>query len=667
MSKYGNLVHLCALSQYRQRVLAANKKARNVSGYFKVKPPSLPFSYFFHRLSHDTLASLVVDSVRPSLDNNFEPCLLVSIVAYQRELTDLSTGTVITNYSFLSPHKRQRALRAIPSPSQCANRLPALPEHSVEQDSPSCSSSISSSSCSSRLSPPSRPCRSDASSSCSSSTSSSRLSLSEKRRSRYGRDEFALDPNFLRATAPEASSPAPNKQKQEQKHQTVRLSAFDIVIDITSPTSPVSDVPPLSTSTMTTTSARPGRTREQRPKTAPRARTRSPTPSLTSMSACSSNDMPTTPLTSDDDEWPGLNLSPSPPQLRKTSVAQRVRMHPFAISTSSMPPNVSSATALEFALADPEGERANDDEMSWYARELGQVVSLASPCMPSGSGTRSREELLFPLPPSHVSCKGPRSRMSKPLPAIPHMSGPNPQLDPTFPRRRPPVPGASTTMTPSVRKSLKITVPRAPPRTSLPHDVADVFDDSDAWSVFVPSSGLRSTTLASTTSIGAELSPPRIPETPMSVYSAYDPVELISDYATQPSPLLTSFLPEYDSDDEEEDDEDVSWPMEEKLSSRWSCSTITTLAAGTNANMPTSPSASEKLRFHLGSVARRVRRVGGDAAVPKTHSRSSSEPTATPEADGDGEGVRSESGHEEADTESCLRRKPIPLELFLRQ
>ena len=85
--------------------------------------------------------------------------------------------------------------------------------------------------------------------------------------------------------------------------------------------------------------------------------------------------------------------------------------------------------------------------------------------------------------------------------------------------------------------------------------------------------------------------------------------------------------------------------------------------------MPTSPSASEKLRFHLGSVPRRVRarRVGSDAAVPKTHTRSSSEPTATPEADGDGDGVRSESGHEEPDVESCLRRKPIPLELFLRR
>jgi hypothetical protein len=59
------------------------------------------------------------------------------------------------------------------------------------------------------------------------------------------------------------TSPAPTKQK----NQTVRLSAYDIVIDVGNPTSPT-------------------------------------------------NDILMTPLTSNDDEWPGLNLSftfsPSP-------------------------------------------------------------------------------------------------------------------------------------------------------------------------------------------------------------------------------------------------------------------------------------------------------------------------------------------------------------------
>ena len=440
------------------------------------------------------------------------------------------------------------------------------------------------------------------------------------------------------------------------------LSAFDIIIDISSPTSPVSEEPPLG-STMTTPS-RPSSTRDQRPKSPPRPRSRSPTPSLTSMSACSSNETPTTPLTSDDDdddddngdEWPGLSLHSSP-QLRTAPAAQRVQIHPLAISksTTTASPYQSSATALEFTLADLEEEWTDEDEMSWYARELGQVVSLASPCTPSYA--RPRADSLFP-PPSRASDKGPRSRLSKPLPAVPHTPSPNPKLDPTFPcRRQPlpsPVPSTTTTMIPTVRKSLKITVPRAPPRTPLPQDVADIFDDIDAWSIFVPSSALPST--GTGTNIGAELSPPRIPETPMSAYSAYDPVELIIDYATQPSPLLSS----------NDNDNDESWPTEEKVRSRWSCSTIATLAAGANAKTPTS----EKLRFHLGSVARRVRarRAGGDVAVPKTHARCSSEPVVTPEADGDGDGVgvRSELSHEEPDAESCLRRKPIPLELFLR-
>ena len=45
------------------------------------------------------------------------------------------------------------------------------------------------------------------------------------------------NPNFLRTAALDASSPTPSKQK----HQTVRLSDFDIVIDIASPTSPNSN------------------------------------------------------------------------------------------------------------------------------------------------------------------------------------------------------------------------------------------------------------------------------------------------------------------------------------------------------------------------------------------------------------------------------------------
>ena len=69
-------------------------------------------------------------------------------------------------------------------------------------------------------------------------------------------------------------------------------------------------------------------------------------------------------------------------------------------------------------------------------------------------------------------------------------------------------------MTAFVRKSLKITVPRMPPCTQLPLDVADIFDDTDAQSIFVPSNSSTGTSTSST-NIDTELSPPRIPETPM--------------------------------------------------------------------------------------------------------------------------------------------------------
>jgi hypothetical protein len=86
---------------------------------------------------------------------------------YPLEITD----SVLTDYSFPSPLKRQRALRA------SANRLPVLPEHAIDKTP-----------LHARL-----------------PSSHRSLSPSEKRRSRYGRDEFALNPKFLHSTALDAT------------------------------------------------------------------------------------------------------------------------------------------------------------------------------------------------------------------------------------------------------------------------------------------------------------------------------------------------------------------------------------------------------------------------------------------------------------------------------
>jgi hypothetical protein len=175
---------------------------------------------------------------------------------------------------------------------------------------------------------------------------------------------------------------------------------------------------------------------------------------------------------------------------------------------------------------------------------------------------------------------------------------------------------------------------------------------------------MSTSTSTSTTSIGAEHPPIRIPETPMSAHRPTT-IELIIDYATQPSPFLSSFLPEYDSMMTR-----ASRDLQRRNYTReWSCSTIAKLAAG---KMLTSPSASEKLRFHLGFVARRVRACRADDEVrclgPTRVPRANRVPRpglmtrslmlvcdrspATKESEG-------------LDAEGYLRRKPIPLELFL--
>ncbi|KAI9433172.1 hypothetical protein H4582DRAFT_2082646 [Lactarius indigo] len=134
------------------------------------------------------------------------------------------------------------------------------------------------------------------------------------------------------------------------------LSAFDIFTNIT-------------------VSASPTRSRDERPQSPPR--TRPPTPSLTSISACSSSDISITPLMSDD-EWPGLGSSP---QLPKAPATQRVQIYPLVITKPTPMLLTSDASAFEFTIApfsDTGDEEQDEDVVSWYAGELGQPASLAS-------------------------------------------------------------------------------------------------------------------------------------------------------------------------------------------------------------------------------------------------------------------------------------------------
>ncbi len=136
---------------------------------------------------------------------------------------------VLTNYNFLSPLKRPRAVRnrsnnATPTPSKRANRLPVLPEFSAELG----------------LMGYSRMC----SSSPASLLPSYSTSPKEKRRSRYGKDEFAF--RGASATTDESPSAAPRTRPRapsssvKPMRRSVRLSAF--VQQFSSPAGPTTFV-----------------------------------------------------------------------------------------------------------------------------------------------------------------------------------------------------------------------------------------------------------------------------------------------------------------------------------------------------------------------------------------------------------------------------------------
>ena len=119
------------------------------------------------------------------------------------------------------------------------------PRTSREQCSPSFSSS--------RMSPSLRPCRSDASSpNC----------LSSRRQSVHPHLTYLPPKSAAVSTAEKCvcstqiscvrNSRRVQYSAQKGEAQTVGLSAFDVVIDIISPTSPVSDASPLSSSTVAT-------------------------------------------------------------------------------------------------------------------------------------------------------------------------------------------------------------------------------------------------------------------------------------------------------------------------------------------------------------------------------------------------------------------------------
>ncbi|KAH8991475.1 hypothetical protein EDB86DRAFT_3103794 [Lactarius hatsudake] len=273
------------------------------------------------------------------------------------------------------------------------------------------------------------------------------------------------------------------------------------------------------------TSIRPTRSRDRRPQSRP-ARAL-PTPSLTSISACSSSDITTTPLTSDD-KW--LNLGSSP-QLRKAPAAQRMQIHPLVItkSTPALLTSDANVPVFKFTIAP-----LSDPKTKKNRTRTGRGTFLTH--LPTHTLRVERDRRAPRLTPRASSPREHKYRPTQPDEQAPHRTPAHALPEPTTGPDLRPHRSPSTS-----RTSLTIST-RGPP-------------------LHPPQSHAAPAPLPAAPA--AELSP-RVPPAPMRVYSEYVPVEPVIDYATFPSPqpLPSSFLPEDDSDD--------GGPSEEKLRSHWS-------------------------------------------------------------------------------------------------
>ena len=257
------------------------------------------------------------------------------------------------------------------------------------------------------MSPPLRPWRSDASSpNCLSSrrqpVHSHLTYLSEKRCSLYGR-EVCARPKFSACR----NSRRIQYSVQKGEAQTVGLSTFDVVIDIVSPTLPVSDASPLSSSTMATP-PRPIHKRDQRTKSLPRARTLSHSLAAQSVRVL---------------------------QQRHPHESTHVRRQQQRMARRRP---TQAPLRLSLRLRNQKENRLmRMIRRSTHANLTRPPPSLIHVRLPPA---RLGADSIFLSLPSRASGKGPRSEM--PLPSLP---GPHPQLNQTFPPWRQPVLGVATT------------------------------------------------------------------------------------------------------------------------------------------------------------------------------------------------------------------------------
>lgn len=375
--------------------------------------------------------------------------------------------------------------------------------------------------------------------------------------------------------------------------------------------------------------------------------------------------------------------------------------------------------------SEPEREQADDewvdDDGAWYSREMSDVFTLLSSApVPSPARPDS-------LPPTPRFIPGEYRSVRRTTGFLP-FPRPSAQLDPAFPRRRrvplptraPPPPPPSGPRYRSHRgsvnrKSLTIAVPvstlathapRPLPRTPIPSDAqaegADIFDDFSSWDVAPFAHNLETVTPAQE---ARPLSPPRLPQTPQSsgsasTYShpsafpdahAFEPLPLslptsplhlglfpasprrfVEETSVHAAPaaleyvLTPAVVVDQEHEQETETEEGHETGFEPMLRSRWSSSTLGSLAA------EPSTVSSRLLRFPFGKRAR-ARRSSAVAEKEREKAKDREregrgrgrEARMSIDSTSSSEASKSESG--ESNTSSGLRRKPIPVEMFIRR
>jgi len=410
-----------------------------------------------------------------------------------------------------------------------------------------------------------------------------------------------------------------------------------------------------------------------------RKETHSPAPSVSSVASSSSSDgtvgqPPLTPNTSDDEHIP-TSLSVTAPNSKRLSVLFVKPMPDLR------PPSPKIATVEELS-------EEGGDEAEWLTQEMQDFVSLSSPRSASEENLSSRPESF--LPPLRTSnfFKG----LSSPV------TGPSAQLDPTFhflqkktrsfiiPSRPPPPPPTQICPAPPFNDDFAVSSPclstaailptsvstRPPPRSSIPCDVDELMQmDVDDFDLLEDLADARDSYPASpfssilnayqhSPSTPTRSSADDLPTTPSSF--AFSDDSYHHDLPRSPLGRSNSSI-------------STSSSATRRLRSKWSTSTLGSVYNDQSQSSSWMSKFSFKKGFKEKAVPptpilpspaksakkeKRQKLTGADVIVRHSH-----ESDVAQVGRRDSRGSRTSSESAESSPSPGLRRKPIPVEIFM--